>query len=222
MSRAARPQAGGVELKPVDQTRFVPDKGNCFAACVASLLELNIDDVPNFVFLEPDWIKATQEWLAGRGLGMLALFTHEAGYFGNLYPLPAGLLCIIGGKSPRGDFGHAVVARAHAWKFDVIHDPHPSRAGLAGEPERVYFLIPLDPINRDTPEGGRKGQVMQRRTSRAIPSSRVRGSRGLPPDAQCASTRPAPANVNVPGEGQPRRALSGSHPGSGAERGRRS
>lgn len=36
-------------MKPIDQTTFGVPGGNCFSACVASLLELSIDDVPYFM-----------------------------------------------------------------------------------------------------------------------------------------------------------------------------
>ena len=37
-----------------------------------------------------------------------------------------GKLCILRGKSPRGEFGHVVVARhVSGGKFDMVHDPHP-------------------------------------------------------------------------------------------------
>jgi len=45
--------------------------------------------------------------------------------------------CILSGKSPRGDFLHSVVADG----LTIIHDPHPSRAGILTQ-EDVVVLIP--------------------------------------------------------------------------------
>ncbi len=41
-------------MKPVDQTTFGHPGGNCFSACVASLLEMSVDQVPYFMGHD-DW-----------------------------------------------------------------------------------------------------------------------------------------------------------------------
>jgi len=108
-------------MKPVDQTRFVVGEGNCFSACVASLLGLGIDDVPFFMG-EDNWDEALLEWCAARGVGV---------DFSTQFPAPRGTLCIVGGESPRYKAnGHSVIARDGV----VIHDPHPDRSGIVGEP----------------------------------------------------------------------------------------
>jgi hypothetical protein len=123
-------------VRPVDQTLFGFPGGNCFAACVATLLELPLDDVPNFCNLPGDWEAAFNVWLRPRGLYALTV-----GMTGGWRP--AGLH-IMAGASPRGlkptDL-HAVVARAD----EILHDPHPSRAGLLTRTETT-LLVPLDPF----------------------------------------------------------------------------
>lgn len=118
-------------MKPVDQNKFGVGQGNCFSACVASLLELPLADVPYFMG-EEDWLPGFAMWLEPRGF----------------YPVIFGLalaeewrpmgLHILGGIGPRG--AHAVVARGS----EVVHDPHPSREGLTIL-EDVTILVPLDP-----------------------------------------------------------------------------
>ena len=127
-------------MKPVDQTTFGFPGGNCFSACVASLLEIPLDVVPYFMgeTLEGDgaWFEKFTEWLAPR----------------NLYPVcfklghdwrPAGMH-ILSGKSPRELANpkalHSVVGLGDA----ILHDPHPSRDGLISRDD-VVILIPLDP-----------------------------------------------------------------------------
>jgi len=40
-------------------------------------------------------------------------------------------ICILRGKSPRGDFGHVVVAKHITdGKFEMLHDPHPDETFL--------------------------------------------------------------------------------------------
>lgn len=116
-------------MRPVDQTMFGAPGGNCLSACVASLLSVPIDDVPYF-FGRKEWWTFFEDWLHLRG--------H--------YPLrfeppfrPRGLY-ILSGKSPRGDWLHSVLARGE----DVVHDPHPSRAGVESFHDAIV-LIPCDP-----------------------------------------------------------------------------
>jgi hypothetical protein len=80
-----------------------------------------------------DWFAAFVAWL--RPLGFYAA-TFAIGTRPEDWK-PAGFY-ILGGQSPRGS--HAVVARGD----EVVHDPHPSRAGLLRR-EDATVLIPLDP-----------------------------------------------------------------------------
>jgi len=126
-------------MKPVDQTKFVPDPrsdecGNCMQAAYASILELPLDEVPHFAATpgeNGEWFDAVLTWCAARGYAVVQ--SEE--------PIP-GVLCLMSGKSPRGDFDHLVVGRDR----DVLHDPHPSRAGLAGDPVVWWYLLPHEPV----------------------------------------------------------------------------
>jgi hypothetical protein len=121
-------------MTPVVQTETAPGRGNCLAACFASLLDLPAEEVPNFI-LERDFWEAIQKWLAARGL-FAVRFVAEPAY---LYPVPR-THCILTGRSPRRDVGHAVVGLAEDRGWRVVHDPHPDGTGLRGEPEWVIFL----------------------------------------------------------------------------------
>lgn len=109
--------------------------GNCFRACIASLLEIPIDEVPNFN-AEPvkDWHMRYAAWLNKRGLGVCHLGTPA-------FLTVAGVkdaYFIVSGKSPRG-IDHAVIYKGPK----MVHDPHPSGGGV--EPDTVDILFPLDP-----------------------------------------------------------------------------
>jgi hypothetical protein len=135
-------------MKPVDMQFMETGKegatpGDCFRCCVASLLELPIEDVPHFCDL-PDpsvhWITRTQDWLYGRGLYYLQVNTIPHGWLLKKRPL----IVIAGGKSPRGNWGHCVVGELKRWdSFKMTHDPHPSRAGIVGEPEDFGLFVKL-------------------------------------------------------------------------------
>ena len=125
-------------MKPVDQTKFVEQHGdgNCFAACVASILERPIEEMP--VFTQPDWFWRWQDWLAERGLYMMEI-NHPMEKCCVGLNRPSGIH-IMNGKSTRGDWEHAVVA----FNGKLLHDPHPSRAGIK-EVTSWTILIPLNP-----------------------------------------------------------------------------
>jgi len=124
-------------MGPVHQTTFGDggdgsEPGNCMSACLASLLDLPVSEVPNFAALGPlGYWDGMQRWLAGRGLYLFELKSapcHTPG-------APEDLNYIASGKSSRGLL-HAVVMR----EGQIAHDPHPSGAGLAEEPTRFYII----------------------------------------------------------------------------------
>ena len=98
-------------MKPVDQTRFGPVEGNCFAACVASILEIPIEEAPDVMSI-PNWYEAFAEWLKPRGMYPICFNLTKNGW------VPIGLH-ILSGKSPRWAGDHAVVARG----TEIVHDP---------------------------------------------------------------------------------------------------
>lgn len=131
-------------MKPVDQIVFEDGKGDCLRACVAAILELPVEEVPNFAE-DGSYINGAIQYLGSRGFVTLRVdFTGE-GYDSHQYFSCPSHYAVVCGKSPRSTpekrKGHAVVGRAWGWSFKVDHDPHPSRAGLAGEPESVLWIF---------------------------------------------------------------------------------
>jgi hypothetical protein len=120
-------------MKPVDQTIF-GEKGDCFEACLASILEIPLEVIP--VFKESDWFRRTNEWLAKRGLFYVEVRFDEDGLDLMQKFMGYHLIC---GVAERG-LHHAVIG----YKGVIVHDPHPSRAGIPPEEDKTYgFLIPL-------------------------------------------------------------------------------
>jgi hypothetical protein len=117
-------------MKPVLQTQFAgtvdaptDEIGNCYQAAIASVLELDLDDVPHFIALHKDeWWIETVKWMNARGKGV-AWIPIEDGLDSGIRPIGYHLM---NGKSPRGDYGHEVVGL----DGKVVHDPHPSGDGI--------------------------------------------------------------------------------------------
>lgn len=130
-------------MKPVFQDKFydasLPDdkqRGNCLSAVVASLLEIPLADVPNFVAIDDDGgMNWHEHWV---------LFLRERGYNLHFWPmedknspiLPVpGEYYLVSGKSTRGNFFHIVVYQDGR----MVHDPHPDGTGILTEDD--MFLV---------------------------------------------------------------------------------
>ena len=120
--------AAGVErMQPVYQTTFggegapLNEKGNCFSACLATLLELPLEEVPNFhvLMVERDrgWSEVVTEWLAEHGLWVFGALWNE-GWNEEAERLKWGPY-LLTGQSPRGFWRHTVVAE----EGGIVHDP---------------------------------------------------------------------------------------------------
>lgn len=145
-------------MKPVMQTKLGSPGGNCFPACVASLIELDIDDVPDFCNNDDedyDWAPDLSEWLRPRGLDCAVTTVLDGGF-----PKYWRLYWIAGGQTETGAW-HCVVYRGQ----EPVHDPHPGKCGLDKLTDAV-LLVPVDlaewvPRNepmvamRDKPRGER-------------------------------------------------------------------
>ena len=113
--------------------------GNCYQAAIASVLDLALEDVPHFATFSDDWVERSWSWFADRGL--TRAFYHEQFFRDLTWPLHVApgtdfwgqpvsrIVGVLGaGPSPRGPFRHVVVLDPATGA--MIHDPHPSGAGL--------------------------------------------------------------------------------------------
>jgi hypothetical protein len=125
-------------MTPVNQSKlYAADaihNGNCFAACLASLLDLPLWMVPPFedMFGRSDWSDRVDEWLT-RVHGFIRVRTegHVVDGLPEFY--------IASGLSPRG-VRHSVIYSAGV----MVHDPHPSKAGIASV-EWTWHFAPVPP-----------------------------------------------------------------------------
>lgn len=170
-------------MTPVDQRIFASQErgdghnglgiaGDCFRACVASILNLDYHQVPHVVHYgdgrhaddaEADdplteehgglWWRRIRRWLRDRGMDIASWHWKQDNDSGHLELLrgdePWRGDVILGGQSPRGPFKHVVVGR-YWWSegrphVRVTHDPHPSRDGLLTVEDVSIVLDPYDP-----------------------------------------------------------------------------
>lgn len=134
-------------LRRVDQTIFATDparKGNCVAACIATLLDLPLTRVPHFIefgiaYGDSDdvaevshgnnWWAMLLGFLAGKGWWVVEL--------DKVADADPDEFVLVAGMSPRGVVHQVIYRAGRLW-----HDPHPSRDGVLDVRE-VLAVRPL-------------------------------------------------------------------------------
>ena len=127
----------GILPSKVYQDDFRPGRGNALQAAVASIFGLELSEVPNFVELPEGYEAGIQSFCRERDrIAVKLKLGGDAASIGECYN---GKLCVLRGKSPRGDFGHVVVAKRinkganaddSSDNFEMVHDPHPDETFL--------------------------------------------------------------------------------------------
>jgi hypothetical protein len=113
-------------MTPVKQSKLYSadaiHSGNCFAACLASLLDLPLWMVPPFEDMfgrASHWFFRVEEWLERvHRLEIVRSDGHPVEMLPEFY--------IASGLSPRGVRHSVIYSRG-----ELAHDPHPSDAGIA-------------------------------------------------------------------------------------------
>lgn len=148
-------------MKPVHQRIICEGRGDCMSACLASVLELSLDDVPAFCAIAVDsgcqypMHEADQHmrrWLRDRGFHGLRISYEACSDWRSL----EGAFAIATMPSQRFKDGwHAVVVQwqatsEHALRCAIVHDPNPGNAPYpdAAEPKWLTFLVPISPAVR--------------------------------------------------------------------------
>lgn len=117
------------------------ENGDCFRCCVASLLDVPREYVPHFMSRanEDRWFEMLGEFLIPHEL----IYVRMGSEFLSWIPKGSHPLVIASGPSPRGPYRHAVVGELSWVGYRTVHDPHPSRAGLAGDPDAFGLFLQL-------------------------------------------------------------------------------
>ena len=110
---------------PIHQTLFGSKEGNCFQACLASIFELSLEEVPH-VMLKDDWEAALEDWLIQFDLYYILAEVSQC-RAQNWWPEGYHL---ISGKAGGGSgVYHSVVG----YRGKMVWDPHPAKPGLEEE-----------------------------------------------------------------------------------------
>lgn len=139
-------------MRPVEQTRTGPTRGNCFQAALASVLELPVDGLPeqpadgaDAIATFGGYLDTLRAWLQARGRDLFGVELKPALSLDELGPFaPAGYY-VAGVTVPGWEYLHAVVCRGTA----VVHDPYPvdTPPTYITEPrlECLWVVVELDP-----------------------------------------------------------------------------
>lgn len=130
-------------MKPVYQTILTAPGGNCWHACIASILEIPLETIPNIQQgpeeTDGDWYARWQAWLQPFNVQILSW--PFVGLSEGWYPRGYS---IIGTKPPGWDWLHAVVAL----DGKPIWNPMPGygeRIGNLGAYQDITVFALLDP-----------------------------------------------------------------------------
>ena len=124
------PIVGSKIMKPVDQLIVSVQFGDCTRACIASVLELDINVVPNFITFGSGWFRYFWDYLKELGFGF-----HGTGFpIGEEYPrghilsespnVDGFVIASVPSKTFE-NIGHSVVMNL---KGLIVHDPNPNKA----------------------------------------------------------------------------------------------
>ncbi len=116
-------------MKPVHQTKFGIGEGNCLQACIASLFDIALEDIPVFGN-RSDWYDRFTIFMVDR-FGVQPIEVWPGKFFADLQGL-----YIASGPSPRGDFDHSVILSGGTLAFD----PYPGGNGLEQYTSFTLFI----------------------------------------------------------------------------------
>lgn len=129
-------------MTPIDQTLVDQGKGNCQQAAIASLLDLELEAVPNFIedpenfwhilwdFMMEQGYDISWEHPNDRKPTLIEKLKFDGGW-GGYFPATVP-------SQTFKDCFHAVIIDS---ELNVVHDPNPNRLALNCKPEDVVNVI---------------------------------------------------------------------------------
>lgn len=134
-------------MKKVYQTIVDKYKGNCMQAAVASLMDLDLDRVPDFLSFGEDWNKVWDDFWKGMGYTDHLTTIHKEGHDTELLKRVAkfdrgvdGYFYAVVPSQTYEDVQHAVVVDSD---LNIVHDPNPNGKALLLKPEDVISILTM-------------------------------------------------------------------------------
>ena len=133
-------------MTPVMQTR-TGKGGNCFQACLASLFDLPLEEVPDFCNMPGDWLSRCNRWLY-QNMNLCILSLPWGVLSKHWSDMDRGL-CLLSGPNRRG-VRHSVVGRFQMHDDGTqdcicIHNPNPNDWGELAEVDTVDVFLVANP-----------------------------------------------------------------------------
>ena len=130
---------------PVMQENFSSTRGDCLAACIASIFEIKLNEVMNFMEHDSDWWNKYAEWLKDNYNCFPMLITldddNREGWLDYCNKYAGYHLGTI--ECGKNKLVHSIVAH----KGKIVHNPWPLYSGDHDEFDlmSVEFLVPINP-----------------------------------------------------------------------------
>lgn len=129
-------------MKKVYQSRIEKKHGTCMQAAIASLFEMFIEDVPNFIELGEKWFIAMMDFYEKKGYNLCCYNPNgEIEKTKNVLEVDGGINGYWYASVPSINLGpdatHAVIIDKD---MNVIHDPNPNNFGHVYSPEDIISI----------------------------------------------------------------------------------
>lgn len=134
-------------MRKVYQTIVDKGSGNCVQAVVASLLEKNIDEVPNFISFGSNWRIELYKFFVDMGYSNNPIQIYRGGHNAEELIKIAkfdgginGYLFAVVPSQTYSETTHAVVVDMN---LKIVHDPNPNGKALMLTPDDVLSILVL-------------------------------------------------------------------------------
>ena len=147
------------------QTKFggidapIGERGNCWQASVASILEIPLDEVPNIQEWDEElhWFDEFRKWLEQYGLGAIGLATGGNITIQGYHIIECKSTTLESGET------HVVVGLNQ----EVVHDPNPNAKSLGEVVDYIIFTA-LDPAKARKPLHAVLGGIYEGKTESQV------------------------------------------------------
>jgi hypothetical protein len=134
-------------MKKVYQTIIDSEKGNCMQAAIASLLDLELNDVPNFIeFVEDgNWHTTMYGFLHDKGYRMCSIYKERKStdFLIKVTHFDGGVDGYFYASVPSQTFdgvSHAVIVDKD---LNIVHDPNPNQLAMNLTPNDVESVLAM-------------------------------------------------------------------------------